>query len=186
MRSISVLEDVFTDLKITLWLTLCLAALYDIVLIYNISLMSFQVWLWACACLRARWRVWMDQVGMGNAERQGALTKGEVLPRPASSQSEVRILTSDPAHSGEQPIRLHCSHCYFFKKILSSFTHVVLKPYEFIYEHKHLCVYLGMTWGQVNNNGTALLLCFCLNNCTVNISMIALLKNADVKTGLGG
>uniref|UniRef100_A0A9J7WYR1 Mitochondrial coenzyme A transporter SLC25A42 n=1 Tax=Cyprinus carpio carpio TaxID=630221 RepID=A0A9J7WYR1_CYPCA len=30
----------------------------------------------------------MDQVGMGNAEHQGALTKGEVLPRPASSQSE--------------------------------------------------------------------------------------------------
>ncbi|XP_016352171.1 mitochondrial coenzyme A transporter SLC25A42 isoform X1 [Sinocyclocheilus anshuiensis] len=27
-------------------------------------------------------------VGMGNAEHQGALTKGEVLPRPASSQSE--------------------------------------------------------------------------------------------------
>uniref|UniRef100_A0A672R9K7 Mitochondrial coenzyme A transporter SLC25A42 n=1 Tax=Sinocyclocheilus grahami TaxID=75366 RepID=A0A672R9K7_SINGR len=30
----------------------------------------------------------MDQVGMGNAEHQGALAKGEVLPRPASSQSE--------------------------------------------------------------------------------------------------
>ncbi|XP_051554638.1 mitochondrial coenzyme A transporter SLC25A42-like [Myxocyprinus asiaticus] len=32
----------------------------------------------------------MDQVGMGNAvqERQGALTQGEVLPRPSSSQSE--------------------------------------------------------------------------------------------------
>uniref|UniRef100_A0A672K2V4 Solute carrier family 25 member 42 n=1 Tax=Sinocyclocheilus grahami TaxID=75366 RepID=A0A672K2V4_SINGR len=42
---------------------------------------------------------------MGNAEHQGALTKGEVLPRPASSQSEVRILPSEPAHSREQPIR---------------------------------------------------------------------------------
>ncbi|ROL51507.1 Mitochondrial coenzyme A transporter SLC25A42 [Anabarilius grahami] len=47
----------------------------------------------------------MDQVGMGNAvqERKGALTQGEVLPRPASSQSEVRKLTSEPAHSREHP-----------------------------------------------------------------------------------
>ncbi len=31
---------------------MCLAALYDMVLLSNISLLSFQVWLWACVCLR--------------------------------------------------------------------------------------------------------------------------------------
>ncbi len=109
--------------------------------------------------LRVRWRVWMVQVGMGNAEHQGALKKGEVLPRPASSQSEVRILPSEPAPSWEQPMRFHCSFpTELFQeslnKILSLVTHpyVILKPYDFIYEHDHL----GMTRGQVNDDRTVI------------------------------
>lgn len=112
-------------------------------------------------------RLWMDQVGMGNAvqERKGALTQGEVLPRPASSQSEVRKLASEPAHSWEHPVRLHYlvpTDLNF--KFEETFTrpHVILKPCDFICEHsdehllcsmkKHKSCWFGATGGPVNDD----------------------------------
>ncbi len=50
------------------------------------------------------------------------------------------------------------------------------------------CDHLGMTWGQVNDDRTVALY-FYVNNCTIwpyQRTVIVLLKNADVKTGLWG
>lgn len=125
---------------------MCLAVLYDIVLLSNISLSCRSRCGCECVCVcragehRACWRVWMDQVGMGNAEHKEALTKGEVLPRPASSQSEVRILPSEPAPSWEQPMRFHCSFPteLFLENPVVIYSSLCYFITEFIYEHKHL------------------------------------------------
>ncbi len=112
---------------------MCLAALYDMVLLSNISLLLFQVWLWACVCLRVgpaspvcagvyEWirLAWGKQTTRGRWQR----VKCCHAQPPANQRWEYSLLNPPtaensqwdctvPFHQGH--VQVHTTFCYGFR-----------------------------------------------------------------------